>query len=461
MRLGIESMYNVQHNFLQADYITFPNDFTKDVMMEDYNLNDLYAGKVVMAGYPRNEIFFKKEEGEELKKKLGLEGKTVYAYMPTWRGTSNHDINTAAYESKVKEIFKLIDKKLGDEQVFFVNFHPILKDSISLSKYKHIKPFPKGIDNYSFLNCADALVTDYSSVFFDYSLTKKPIILFMYDYDEYMHDRGMYMDVATLPFRKIYDEKELAKVLGDESFMNDSYEDTEYFKTFFKYDSPDISEKLLNLMFTGEQGDLAIQDYSANKEKRYKVIHPQIVKEYAHLNSISKIAKDDNIVCFEKKWFKGEVGPALYDNFNDMFKYVVVTMTTPRSYFEDLLCHLGVKSIKDAVHKREIQRTFPNLNIDPEFIDDISAFEENCFVDDRDIVHCNTKSVSNSNRKIAVSLNAKGYDFEEIAVLNNKRVIQKLCLLQKKISKQRVLKFRLIFLLKILLCIISKSIPSA
>ena len=45
----------------------------------------------------------------------------------------------------------------------------------------------------------------------------------MYDYDEYMHDRGMYMDVATLPFRKIYDEKELAKVLGDESFMNDSY----------------------------------------------------------------------------------------------------------------------------------------------------------------------------------------------------------------------------------------------
>ena len=57
MRLGIESMYNVQHNFLQADYITFPNDFTRDVMMEDYNLNDLYTGKVVMAGYPRNEIF--------------------------------------------------------------------------------------------------------------------------------------------------------------------------------------------------------------------------------------------------------------------------------------------------------------------------------------------------------------------------------------------------------------------
>lgn len=70
MRLGIESMYNVQHNFLQADYITFPNDFTRDVMMEDYNLNDLYTGKVVMAGYPRNEIFFKKKRERHLKQNL-------------------------------------------------------------------------------------------------------------------------------------------------------------------------------------------------------------------------------------------------------------------------------------------------------------------------------------------------------------------------------------------------------
>ena len=151
---------------------------------------------------------------------------------------------------------------------------------------RHIKPFPKGVDNYSFLNCADALVTDYSSVFFDYSITQKPIILFMYDYDEYMHDRGMYLDVATLPFRKIYDEKELARVLSDESFMSDSYTDTEYFKTFFKYDAPDISQRLLDLLFTGESDSLEIKDYSFNKEKKYKVIHPEIVKEYAHLNSM-------------------------------------------------------------------------------------------------------------------------------------------------------------------------------
>ena len=64
------------------------------------------------------------------------------------------------------------------------------------------------------------------------------------------------------------------------------YTDTEYFKTFFKYDAPDISQRLLDLLFTGESDSLEIKDYSFNKEKKYKVIHPEIVKEYAHLNSM-------------------------------------------------------------------------------------------------------------------------------------------------------------------------------
>lgn len=443
MRLGIESMYNVQHNFLQADYITFPNDFTRDVMMEDYNLSELYTGKVVMAGYPRNEIFFRSSDGEKLKKELGLEGKTVYAYMPTWRGTSNHDVNTAAYESRVKEIFSLLDKRLGKNQVLFVNFHPILRDSISLKKYKHIKQFPHGVDNYSFLNCADALITDYSSVFFDYSLTRKPIILFMYDYDEYMHDRGMYMDVATLPFRKIYDEEELADVLSSESFLTDSYKDTQYFKSFFKYDREDISRQLLKLLFTGDSGDLEIKDYAFNKEKRLRVIHPEIVSSLAQLNTVAANADDSTVVCFEKKWFKGDVGPLLYDNYNDAFKYVIITMTTPRTYLEDFLCHIGVKSVREKVHLREIQRTFPNLNIEPEYIEHISAYGDNCSVDEADIVHLKAKEIVNGDRELTVSVNAKGYELSSLAIVGQKRVLIKTLPLSEEEKKSKSVKIPL------------------
>lgn len=425
MRLGIESMYNVQHNFLQASYITFPNDFTKDVMMRDYNLNNLYTGKVVMAGYPRNEIFLRENEGSKLKAQLGLEGKTVYAYMPTWRGTSNHSVDTSAYEERVKEILKRIDTALSDNQLLFVNFHPILKSSISLDGYKHIKPFPSGVDNYAFLNCADALVTDYSSVFFDYSLTKKPIILFMYDYDEYMHDRGMYIDVAELPFRKIYDDRELAETLRDESFLSDSYEDTEYYKTFFKYDSPDISKKLIKLLFEGDESGLDITDYSFNTKRELKVIHPKNVKQYFDLNTIANMADENSVVCLEKKWFKKDVGLTLHDYFNDAFDYVVVTMTTPRTYVEDLLCHIGVKKVIDRVHAREIKRTFPNLNVQFDYIRDITAFAEECTVSINDVVNTACK-VSNTENDICIKVNLHGYAARKLAILKPNRTIIKL-----------------------------------
>ncbi len=422
MRLGIESMYNVQHNFLQADYITFPNEFTREVMMECYNLNPLYTGRVVMAGYPRNEIFFDSESGKNLKKKLGLENKTVYGYMPTWRGTSNHSISTDVYEKTVAEIFKKLDKKLKDDQVFFVNFHPILKDAISLDNYKHIKPFPQGVDNYSFLNCCDALVTDYSSVFFDFSLTKKPIVLFMYDYEEYMHDRGMYMDVASLPFKKIYDTDEFADVLSSENFMADSYEDTEYFKTFFKYDSPDISKKLLELLFTGNHGDLEITDFSYNKEQRLKILYPEKVANFADLNTISKVADENTVVCLEKRWFKKAVGPTLHDNFNNDFKYVVITRTTPRTYLEEVLCKLGVKSALNAVHLREIKRTFPNLNIDPEFITEYSAYEKDCNVAINNFKFVDVKAVEKYGKDLKVSFNNSDFELLNLALINKQTI---------------------------------------
>ena len=417
MRLGIESMYNVQHNFLQADYITFPNDFTRDVMMDCYNLNPLYSGKVVMAGYPRNEIFFDEQSGKTLKKKLGLENKTVYGYMPTWRGTSNHDISTEVYGKTVAEIFRKLDKKLTDDQVLFVNFHPILKNAVSLDDYKHIKPFPPGVDNYSFLNCCDALITDYSSVFFDYSLTKKPIILFMYDYDEYMHDRGMYMDVAELPFKKIYDVDEFIDVLADGNLTFDSYEDTEYFKTFFKYDSPHISKKLLKLLFDGDETDLSITDYSANTKKPLKVIHPKVIKTFADLNTVSKVAGDDNVVYFERRWFKKDVGPTLHDYFNNDFKYVIVTRTTPRTYLEEILCKFKVKSALKAVHLREIKRTFPNLNIDPDFITNYSAYEKDCVIDSDNFSNVEVESVQQVGKDLKVSFTNDDYELLNLVLI--------------------------------------------
>ena len=96
MRLGMESMVNVQHNFLQANWLTFPNDFTRDVIMRDYNLDQLYTGKVAMVGYPRNTVFLTGSD-PSIRTRYDLEGYTTYAYMPTWRGKSNHSVEIGLY----------------------------------------------------------------------------------------------------------------------------------------------------------------------------------------------------------------------------------------------------------------------------------------------------------------------------------------------------------------------------
>lgn len=437
MRKGIESMYNVQHNFLQADYLTQPNAFTKDIIMEDYNLEKLYTGKVVMAGYPRNEIFMQPDAGKALRKSLGLENKTVYAYMPTWRGTSNHDIDTTEYANQVNGIFKTLDAYLTDDQVFFVKFHPILRDTIALEQYKHIRSFPDGIDGYAFLNCVDALVTDYSSVFFDFSLTRKPVILFIYDYEEYTADRGISLDIRTLPFRQIYSTKELGKCLRDGTCLNDRYTDTDYYRTFFKYDAPDISQKLLKLVFEGDSSDLEIIDYAHNKERQLRVLHPQIIKERADFETLSHAADENSVVLMEKKWFKKDVSPMLHDDYNDAFNYVITTMTVPRTYGEDLLCHLGIKSVQRRVHRRDIERCFPGLQIKEQYVRNYGCFAVGCKVNETRIRQIDFKSCGVQENQFSVDFAVPaGYELLQAAVLSATHEFLSLTSLTKEQKKQ-------------------------
>lgn len=193
------SMANIQKNYLMSDYALFPNEFTRRVFMDDYDLRHIFANKSLIANYPRNYIFYSPEAGVKMKKKLGLDGKSVFAYMPTWRGTGRK-ANTAKQISSTMKILKEFDKKLSDDQVLLVNLHFLLASNIDCSKFRHIKCFDTSYDTYEVLNACDGLVTDYSSVFFDFAVTGRKIILFAYDKKEYFKTRGVYIPFDELPF---------------------------------------------------------------------------------------------------------------------------------------------------------------------------------------------------------------------------------------------------------------------
>ncbi len=193
------SLANIQKNYLMSDYALFPNDFTRNVFMEDYDLKYIFRGKSLIANYPRCYVFYDEEQGAQMKKKLGYEGKTLYAYMPTWRGTGRK-ADTEMQMKRTKLILDELDEKLDDGTVLLVNLHFLLASDINCDNYKHIDYFTEDYDTYEVLNACDGLITDYSSVFFDFAVTGRKIILYAYDKRNYLAKRGVYIPFESLPF---------------------------------------------------------------------------------------------------------------------------------------------------------------------------------------------------------------------------------------------------------------------
>lgn len=117
------------------------------------------------------------------------------------------------------------------------------------SKYKHIKPFPKEYETYDFLSICDILVTDYSSVFFDFAITKKKIILFTYDLNEYMEERGTYFSIEELPFPIV---ETVVKLINEINYPRDILME-QFLNEFCRYRDLFIPEKIVDLLVHGEK----------------------------------------------------------------------------------------------------------------------------------------------------------------------------------------------------------------
>lgn len=252
---------NTQRNFLFSDYLLFPNEFTRDAIIRDYMLENISRGSYLMTGYPRNERFFNKERDQEIRREQDLEGKRVYAYMPTFRGSAakggtsknTHYLNYYLYE---------LDKRLSDDEIFYVNLHPVAKKDVNFSDFRHIRKFPAKYETYDFLSACDLLVTDYSSVFFDYAASGKKIVLFTYDKEEYLCDRGMYMSIDRLPFPQVQSVDSLLDQLRTEK----SYDDSAFLEEFCKYEGQGASAKLMDHIIFGDDCLKAEKIPSNNRE---------------------------------------------------------------------------------------------------------------------------------------------------------------------------------------------------
>lgn len=241
------AMWNIQRNFLMSDYLLYPSEAMCSLMMDAYQIAPLYQGKVLLEGYPRNSVFFKKEQNT-IRKRLGLVGKQIIMYMPTWRGIVGKEKQQEQLV-KTKEILEVLDAQLKDTQVMYVKLHPFVNQALSAEGYRHIRNYEEPEDVYEFLTCCDTLITDYSSIFFDFANAGKKIILFPYDLEEYERERGLYINLEQLPFPIVHDVAELSQELQTEI----SYDDKEFLETFCTYDNADAAKRIVDHVLHGNK----------------------------------------------------------------------------------------------------------------------------------------------------------------------------------------------------------------
>lgn len=188
------------------------------VCVSGENLRSIYAdafdvnyNKVKALGCPRTDDYFNKHLITKTKRKIyfrhpSLIGKSVLVYAPTFR-----DVGCDRSEFHPELDFDRLSKDLLPNQVLLICPHPVMKNDILPKKYKNIRVM-RDFSTNAYMLISDMLITDYSSVIFEYALLRKPIAFFCYDLPTY--DRGFYLNYPEdLPGDVYTNQEELTDYL--------------------------------------------------------------------------------------------------------------------------------------------------------------------------------------------------------------------------------------------------------
>ena len=243
---------NFRNNTKTWDYLVAQNDYSAKIFERCFDFHKT----MLCTGYPRNDILFKKNNPEDirkLKESIGLPlDKKIILYAPTWRD-DEYDAS-GKYEFKPKLDFMKMKEALGKDFVMAVKYHYLIGDRIDWSDYKgFVYPFTAQAEINVLYLVSDLMITDYSSVMFDYSLLHRPMFFYAYDLEKYRDSlRGFYFDfLAEIPGPVSQTTEELIKDLMEpESTYEEKYGEKEkaFYAKFHTYDRGTASDSIISLI---------------------------------------------------------------------------------------------------------------------------------------------------------------------------------------------------------------------
>ncbi|MCF1619444.1 CDP-glycerol glycerophosphotransferase family protein [Tetragenococcus koreensis] len=264
MEGSITQHSNLQRNFLQTDYILSPNEFTSEKIVYSHDINDIYTGKVLENGYPRIDNIFYESQVLESNFPILKGNKKLVLYAPTWRGEVGK-VDDIVFQI-VQSITDIVENINIDEYEFLVKVHPLVYKYIEGMEFEEITLIPNWADTDELLHYVDVLVTDYSSIFFDFLVTDKPIIFYLYDKDEYLASRGVYLDLDNLPGSICYTTEDVSKSITESDTLANRYEEQieSYKGQFINYDNGSVTKDYIDRIFLAET-NIVEKDYNNQK----------------------------------------------------------------------------------------------------------------------------------------------------------------------------------------------------
>lgn len=179
------------------DVLVSPNPYTSSIFRRAFR----YPNTLIESGYPRNDHLLAEGDRavrDKWREHLDIpEGKRVILYAPTWRDDKARSQGNYAFDLEVD--LAEMNRRLGDEVIILLRLHYLVAEHLDFSSYGGFVRDVSAFEDIRFLyQASDALITDYSSVFFDYSLLHRPVLFHLYDVDRYRDTlRGFYFDIEA------------------------------------------------------------------------------------------------------------------------------------------------------------------------------------------------------------------------------------------------------------------------
>jgi CDP-glycerol glycerophosphotransferase len=234
------------------DYLIAPNAFSSETFRRCF----MFENEMLETGYPRNDILHDPNRAaiaEQIKSRLGIpKDKKAILYAPTWRDDEFYAKGQYKFELHLN--LETMRQQLGDEYVLLLRTHYFIADSIDVSG---LNGFAYNLSKYDDISelylISDILITDYSSVFFDYANLKRPMLFFTYDLEKYRDVlRGFYFDIEKeVPGPLLFTTEEVVDAVKNVDAIGGKYSQRykDFYQRICEWEDGHAAEKVVKSVF--------------------------------------------------------------------------------------------------------------------------------------------------------------------------------------------------------------------